>query len=114
MCGITGAFLADPDANANSDLYEALGLLQHRGQDAAGIVTCGARGRLYQCKGNGMVRDVFPAQQLTKLDGSMGVGHGLFRINQFVTRQLEHRLRRKPNHFTSIARMVWYQHIMAT
>jgi hypothetical protein len=46
-------------------------------KDAAGIVTCGAHGRMYQCKGNGMVRDVFPAPQLLKLMGSMGIGHGL-------------------------------------
>lgn len=46
-------------------------------KDAAGIITCGAKGRLYQCKGNGMVRDVFPTHQLYQLIGSMGVGHGL-------------------------------------
>lgn len=76
MCGIQAVLLADISAAANTELYEGLGLLQHRGQDAAGIVTCGAHGRLYQCKGNGMVRDVFPAPQLVKLMGSMGIGHG--------------------------------------
>lgn len=45
-------------------------------QDAAGIVTCGPRGRLFQCKGNGMVRDVFDGKQLANLVGSLGVGHG--------------------------------------
>ncbi|KAJ3275506.1 amidophosphoribosyltransferase [Terramyces sp. JEL0728] len=75
MCGIAGCFLADTNISCNSEIYEALGLLQHRGQDAAGIVTCGQRGRLYQCKANGMVRDVFPPSQLTQLLGSMGVGH---------------------------------------
>lgn len=75
MCGITGVYLANSKSNANSELYEGLGLLQHRGQDAAGIVTCADHGRLYQCKGNGMVRDVFPASQLTQLRGFMGVGH---------------------------------------
>lgn len=75
MCGITGVILADTNASANAELYEGLGLLQHRGQDAAGIVTCGAHGRFYQCKGNGMVRDVFPGNQLVKLLGSMGIGH---------------------------------------
>ncbi|KAI8890480.1 amidophosphoribosyltransferase [Backusella circina FSU 941] len=75
MCGITALLLADPNGAACSDLFESLGLLQHRGQDAAGIVTCGSKGRLYQCKGNGMVRDVFNEQQLSNLVGSLGVGH---------------------------------------
>ena len=75
MCGINGVFLSNPESLASSELYEGLGLLQHRGQDAAGIVTCGPHGRLYQCKGNGMVRDVFCAEQLKNLRGSMGVGH---------------------------------------
>ncbi|KAH8548761.1 putative amidophosphoribosyltransferase [Umbelopsis sp. PMI_123] len=75
MCGITALLMADPNAMAVPDLFEALGILQHRGQDAAGIVTCGQRGRLYQCKGNGMVRDVFDGKQLANLVGSLGVGH---------------------------------------
>ncbi|KAJ3046028.1 amidophosphoribosyltransferase [Rhizophlyctis rosea] len=75
MCGIIGLILADPNANCSGDLYESLGLLQHRGQDAAGIITCGHKGRLYQCKGNGMVRDVFQPHQLADLRGAMGVGH---------------------------------------
>ncbi|KNC98620.1 amidophosphoribosyltransferase [Spizellomyces punctatus DAOM BR117] len=75
MCGITAVILADSTASASAELYEALGLLQHRGQDAAGIITCGHKGRLYQCKGNGMVRDVFEPRQLVGLQGSLGVGH---------------------------------------
>ena len=47
-------------------------------QDAAGIVTCGNKGRLYQCKGNGMVRDVFNQEVLMDLSGSLGVGHGIY------------------------------------
>lgn len=47
-------------------------------QDAAGIVTCGNKGRLYQIKGNGMVRDVFDQPKLEQLVGSMGVGHGMY------------------------------------
>ncbi|KAF9304304.1 amidophosphoribosyltransferase [Mortierella antarctica] len=43
--------------------------------DAAGIVTCGNKGRLYQIKGSGMVRDVFDQPKLEQLVGSMGVGH---------------------------------------
>ncbi|KAK9346256.1 hypothetical protein V1522DRAFT_75265 [Lipomyces starkeyi] len=52
MCGICGILLADQKAMCASQLLESLHFLQHRGQDAAGIVTCGPRGRLYQCKGN--------------------------------------------------------------
>ncbi len=59
--------------SVSNELYEGLGLLQHRGQDAAGIVTCADKGRLYQVKGNGMVRDVF--KNILSLKGYMGVGH---------------------------------------
>ena len=55
---------------------EALSLLQHRGQDAAGVVTCGSGGRFYQVKSNGMVRDVFDTKAVAGLKGWMGVGHG--------------------------------------
>ncbi|UZJ55489.1 hypothetical protein CBS101457_004809 [Exobasidium rhododendri] len=75
MCGILALLLAQPQAAAAPEINEALSLLQHRGQDAAGIVTCGARGRFYQCKANGMVRDVIDANALARLPGSMGVGH---------------------------------------
>ena len=51
-------------------------MLQHRGQDACGIVTCAPRGRLYQCKANGMVRDVFTQDAIARLIGGMGIGHG--------------------------------------
>ncbi|CAO3638749.1 unnamed protein product [Mucor hiemalis] len=75
MCGISALILADQSAAACPDLFESLGLLQHRGQDAAGIVTSGPKGRLFQCKGNGMVRDVFEDSQLSNLVGSLGIGH---------------------------------------
>ncbi|KAG0242172.1 phosphoribosyltransferase-like protein [Mortierella sp. GBAus27b] len=75
MCGITALLLADHNLMASPELHEGLGMLQHRGQDAAGIVTCGNKGRLYQIKGNGMVRDVFDQPKLEQLVGSMGVGH---------------------------------------
>lgn len=51
-------------------------MLQHRGQDAAGVVTCGSGGRFYQVKANGMVRDVFDPKGIQGLKGWMGVGHG--------------------------------------
>ena len=55
-------------------LYDALTVLQHRGQDAAGIVTCD-RGRLHLRKDNGLVRDVFHQRHMQRLLGNMGIGH---------------------------------------
>nr|CAG8477281.1 10512_t:CDS:10 [Entrophospora candida]CAG8530941.1 2784_t:CDS:10 [Entrophospora candida] len=75
MCGILAILLTNPAISASLELFEGLQILQHRGQDAAGIITCGHKGRLYQCKGNGMVRDVFNHEVLLHLDGSLGVGH---------------------------------------
>ncbi|KAF9425517.1 amidophosphoribosyltransferase [Podila epigama] len=75
MCGITALLLADQKQMASPELFEGLGMLQHRGQDAAGIVTCGHKGRLYQIKASGMVRDIFDQAKLEQLIGNMGVGH---------------------------------------
>ncbi|KAF8559668.1 Amidophosphoribosyltransferase [Imleria badia] len=75
MCGILGLLLHDPTIDAATEICEGLSLLQHRGQDACGVVTCGPKGRLYQCKANGMVRDVFDDKAIGKLIGGMGVGH---------------------------------------
>jgi amidophosphoribosyltransferase len=61
--------------DAAPEISEGLSLLQHRGQDACGIVTCGPKGRFFQCKANGMVRDVFDEKAIAKLIGGMGVGH---------------------------------------
>lgn len=76
MCGILGLLLHDPSIDAAAEICEGLSLLQHRGQDACGIITCGPKGRFYQCKANGMVRDVFDSSALSRLIGGMGVGHG--------------------------------------
>jgi len=76
MCGILGLLLHDPALNAAPEICEGLSLLQHRGQDACGIVTGGPRGRLFQCKANGMVRDVFTQEAIARLIGGMGIGHG--------------------------------------
>ncbi|KAF8447857.1 phosphoribosyltransferase-like protein [Boletus edulis BED1] len=75
MCGILGLLLHDPTIDAAVEICEGLSLLQHRGQDACGIVTCGPKGRLYQCKANGMVRDVLDDKAVGRLIGGMGVGH---------------------------------------
>jgi amidophosphoribosyltransferase len=58
----------------NQPLYDALLVLQHRGQDAAGIMTS-HKGRLYLRKDNGLARDVFDNQHMINLPGSMGVAH---------------------------------------
>jgi len=71
MCGIAGIV---SHRNVNHDLYDALTVLQHRGQDAAGIVTC-ENGRLHLRKDNGLTRDVFTAEQMVKLKGNMGIAH---------------------------------------
>ena len=71
MCGIAGIVAHQ---YVNQELYDALTVLQHRGQDAAGIVTC-ENGRLHLRKDNGLVRDVFNTSQMMKLRGAMGIGH---------------------------------------
>ncbi|KAI0045388.1 Amidophosphoribosyltransferase [Auriscalpium vulgare] len=75
MCGILGLLLHDPSIDAASEIAEGLSLLQHRGQDACGIVTGGPKGRFFQCKANGMVRDVFDSNAIARLVGGMGIGH---------------------------------------
>lgn len=71
MCGILGIVGTTDVAAA---LYDGLTVLQHRGQDAAGIATvCGQRINLH--KGNGLVGDVFGPQQMALLRGHVGIGH---------------------------------------
>ncbi len=72
MCGIVG--IVGKQA-VNQSIYEALTVLQHRGQDAAGIMTCTKSGRLHLRKGNGLVRDVFRTRHMIELKGKMGIGH---------------------------------------
>jgi amidophosphoribosyltransferase len=71
MCGIIGAVAKSP---VNQLIYDGLQVLQHRGQDAAGIVT--AEGSQFQMhKGGGLVRDVFRTRDMRNLVGTMGIGH---------------------------------------
>ncbi len=71
MCGIVGIVGQQP---ANQSLYDALLVLQHRGQDAAGIVTY-HNGKLHLRKNNGLSRDVFHTRHMVNLKGRMGIGH---------------------------------------
>lgn len=73
MCGIVGV-VNRPEERAALNLYDALLMIQHRGQDAAGIATCDGS-RLYLQKENGLVRDVFNDAEMLELKGSMGVAH---------------------------------------
>ena len=71
MCGILGVVATTP---VNQLLYDGLQLLQHRGQDAAGIVT--SEGRTFHMhKSSGLVRDVFRTRNMRELGGLMGVAH---------------------------------------
>ena len=71
MCGIVGVMGQSP---VNQLIYDSLLLLQHRGQDAAGIATAnGTQLRVH--KGNGLVRDVFDARAMRLLQGRVGIGH---------------------------------------
>lgn len=71
MCGIVGIVGKQP---VNQAIYDALTVLQHRGQDAAGIVTWGENG-LNVRKSNGLVRDVFRTRHMLLLTGNVGMGH---------------------------------------
>lgn len=70
MCGIVGVVSQTP---VNQLIYDALLLLQHRGQDAAGIVTQEGR-KFYMHKAKGMVRDVFRTRNMRSLPGRVGLG----------------------------------------
>ncbi|HVV67897.1 MAG TPA: amidophosphoribosyltransferase [Gammaproteobacteria bacterium] len=71
MCGIVGTVAK---SSVNQDIYDALILLQHRGQDAAGIMTCD-KTRIFLRKANGLVRDAIRAEHMLRLQGNMGIGH---------------------------------------
>jgi len=71
MCGIVGIVGHDW---VNHRLYDALTVLQHRGQDAAGIATADA-GRIFLRKSVGLVRDVFRKDHMLRLRGHLGIGH---------------------------------------
>jgi amidophosphoribosyltransferase len=70
MCGFIGVIGAD---SAVHEIYDGLLAVQHRGQDAAGIITYDDRFHIK--KGEGLVRDIFSAANMERLQGGLGVGH---------------------------------------
>ena len=72
MCGVVGIVSTRP---VSQGLYNALTVLQHRGQDAAGIVTWSEEHGLKQRKSNGLVRDAFRQRHMERLQGHVGIGH---------------------------------------
>ncbi len=71
MCGLVGVVTSD---DVGVCLYDTLTVLQHRGQDAAGIMTSD-HGKLNLRKDNGLVKDVFRTRHMRRLTGQMGIGH---------------------------------------
>ena len=72
MCGIVGI---SAENNVAAEIYDALLMLQHRGQDAAGISVCDQEDKLTKRKSMGYVRDVFQQRHMEKLIGNYGIGH---------------------------------------
>jgi len=73
MCGIVG-ILSTTNKEVGVYIYDALTIIQHRGQDAAGITTAD-KGRFFMRKGNGLARNVFRTRHMAMLKGDMGIGH---------------------------------------
>ncbi|MDB4661632.1 amidophosphoribosyltransferase [Gammaproteobacteria bacterium] len=72
MCGIVGI---SAETNVAAEIYDSLLMLQHRGQDAAGMVVCDSQDKLQSRKSMGYVRDVFQQRHMEKLIGNYGIGH---------------------------------------
>ena len=70
MCGVVGIY---DKGEVVGKIYNALLTLQHRGQDSAGILTYS--GRFHLKKGNGLVRDIFDRNNVSRLKGQIGIGH---------------------------------------
>ncbi|MGO1507430.1 MAG: amidophosphoribosyltransferase [Microbacteriaceae bacterium] len=72
MCGIVGVVAGGP---VNQDIYDALLLLQHRGQDATGMATAESNGVMHMAKAEGQVREAFRTRDMRSLLGNVGLGH---------------------------------------
>ena len=73
MCGVIG-ITSNSSSPVNQQLFDGLTLLQHRGQDAAGITTLDQK-HLFTHKDKGLVRDVFRTRHMKRLLGKTGIGH---------------------------------------
>ena len=73
-CGIIGVVTRDEGKGVAAEIYEGLLMLQHRGQDSAGMVTYDGT-RFKEKKDNGLVKDVFDKSAMKYLDGHIGMGH---------------------------------------
>ena len=72
MCGVLGIV---GKSSVSTSLYDGLTVLQHRGQDAAGILTCDDNGFINLRKNNGLVKDVFFQKHMKRLTGNVGIAH---------------------------------------
>ena len=72
MCGVLGIVGKSPVVTS---LYDGLTVLQHRGQDAAGMMTCDDSGYINLRKDNGLVKDVFYRRDIERLTGNVGIAH---------------------------------------
>ena len=72
MCGIVGVV---GGGLANQEVYDALLLLQHRGQDSTGIATAERNGVFHIAKAKGQVREAFRTRDMRSLLGEIGLGH---------------------------------------
>jgi len=72
MCGVLGIV---GKSSVSTSLYDGLTVLQHRGQDAAGILTCDDNGFVNLRKDNGLVKDVFFSRHMKRLTGNAGIAH---------------------------------------
>ena len=72
MCGVLGIV---GQSSVSTSLYDGLTVLQHRGQDAAGILTCDENSFVNLRKDNGLVKDVFFTRHMKRLNGNVGIAH---------------------------------------
>ena len=72
MCGFIG-IAGQPGTDVSAEIYDGLISLQHRGQDAAGILSLDQAFHLR--KQNGMVRDIFGPEDMSRLSGNLAIGH---------------------------------------
>ena len=72
MCGIVGIY---SENHVASSIYDSLLMLQHRGQDAAGMSVCDSTGKINSRKSKGYVRDTFHQGHMSRLLGNYGIGH---------------------------------------